>query len=242
MDVRKRFETRSINDERTANSPDVRPGTSVEACAPLTKCGTLLVAFALATLGLGAWPSATEAQPKSSTTYTYYTVSGKTAGEIFNAMLRQGPKVNGMKSFASTSMTTLQKGYLEPGKSCQIKGYALQLNFVTKLPRVANEKALPAADLARWRQFSQMVKIHEATHRSIWLDCAASVERQTRAIKASSCSEFNQKVEQIWQKARAACTQRHASFERSEYARMIKHPFARVVARKDMKTRAAALR
>ena len=77
-------------------------------------------------------------------------------------MRRQGPKVNGMKSFASTTMTTLQKGYLEPGKSCQIKGFALQLNFVTKLPRVANEKALPAADLARWRQFSQMVKVHEA--------------------------------------------------------------------------------
>lgn len=242
MDVRKRIGTYSTSPEHSAGGSHVRPGTTAERGGPVMKRGTLLAALAVAALGLGAWPSATEAQPKSSTTYTYYTVSGKTAGEIFNAMLRQGPKVNGMKSFASTSMTTLQKGYLEPGKSCQIKGYALQLNFVTKLPRVANEKALPAADLARWRQFSQMVKIHEATHRSIWLDCAASVERQTRALKASSCGEFNRKVEQIWQTARAACTQRHASFERSEYARMIKHPFARVVARKDMKTRAAALR
>lgn len=242
MDVRERFGTYSTGLELSASSPDVCPGTAAEPGRPMMKCGALLAALAVAVLGLGTWPSASEAQPKSSTTYTYYTVSGKTAGEIFNAMLRQGPKVNGMKSFASTTMTTLQKGYLEPGKSCQIKGYALQLNFVTKLPRVANEKALPASDLARWRQFSQMVKVHEATHRSIWLDCAASVERQTRAISASSCGEFNQKVEQIWQTARAACTQRHASFERKEYARMLKHPFARVVARRDMKTRAAALR
>ena len=41
MDVRRRFETRSINDERTASSPHVCPGTAVESSGPVTKCGTL---------------------------------------------------------------------------------------------------------------------------------------------------------------------------------------------------------
>ncbi len=195
------------------------PASAIERGRPVMKCGTFLTALAVAALGLGTWPSATEAQPKSSTTYTYYTVSGKTAGEIFNAMRRQGPTVNGMKSFASTTMTTLQKGYLEPGKSCQIKGFALQLNFVTKLPRVANEKALPASDLARWRQFSQMVKVHEATHRSIWLDCAASSSaRPGRSAPAAAASSTGRSSGSGRRPARPARSATHPSNDRNTRA------------------------
>ena len=115
------------------------------------------------------WAGVASAKPSQTTKYTYYTIGGDTAVEIYNSMMKKGPKVNGAKAYAATSATTTQDGKLLQGSSCQVEDYRLKLDFVIKLPKIKNEKVLPAADRKRWQQFSGFLKTHEETHRKIWL-------------------------------------------------------------------------
>jgi predicted secreted Zn-dependent protease len=175
------------------------------------------------------WAGLASAKPTETTKYTYYTIGGDTAVEIYNAMMKKGPKVNGAKAYAATSATTTQNGKLSQGSSCRIEDYRLQLDFVIKLPKIRNEKALPAADRKRWQQFSGFLKAHEETHRKIWLDCAADLERQVKSIKARSCDDADRKATQLWDRIRAACNRKHAAFDAAEQKRLMAHPFVKMV-------------
>lgn len=186
------------------------------------------IAAAAAALILG-WGGMAVAKPVQTTKYVYYTIGGDTAVEIYNAMIRKGPKVNGAKAYAATSATTTQNGKLLQGASCQMQDYRLKLDFVIKLPKIRNEAVLPAADRKRWQQFSGFLKTHEETHRKIWLDCAADLERQVKSIKAKSCAEADRKTTQLWDRIRAACNRKHIAFDAAEQKRLIKHPFVQMV-------------
>ncbi|MCA3573569.1 MAG: DUF922 domain-containing protein [Aestuariivirga sp.] len=188
---------------------------------------------AVAVLGLAAASlllvGGAEAKPTQTTKYTYYAIAGDTAVEIYNSMMKKGPKVNGAKAYATTSATTTQDGKLLQGASCRVEDYRLRLDFVIKLPKIKNEKVLPAADRKRWQQFSSFLKTHEETHRKIWLDCAADLERQVKSIKAKSCSEADRKATQLWDKIRAACNRKHIAFDAAEQTKLMKHPFVQMV-------------
>ena len=169
------------------------------------------------------------AKPDFKTKYTYYTVGGDSAQEIYNAMLRKGPKVNGAKAYAATSATTTQDGKLLQASSCKIADYKLKIDFVIKLPRIKNEKVLPATDRSRWQQFSSFLKKHEETHRSIWLGCAADLEKQVRAVKAKTCGEVDRKAAALWEKMRTSCSKKHNAFDAAEQKKLMKHPFVKLV-------------
>lgn len=172
------------------------------------------------------------AKPLETTRYTYYTVSGDTAAEIYDAMIRRGPNVNGAKAYAATSATTTQDGKLMQASSCQIKDYRLKLSFVIKLPKIKNEGLLPAADRKQWRIFSAFLKAHEETHRQIWLGCAEDLEAKVKAIKARSCSDADAKATKLWDKMRASCGKKHEAFDRAEQRRLMSHPFVKLVYRR----------
>ena len=179
------------------------------------------------------------AKPLQSTRYNYYTIRGHTAAEVYNSMMKRGPRVNGAKAYASTSATTIQNGKLLQGSSCRIDDYRLKLDFVIKLPKIKNERVLPAADRKRWQQFSSFLKAHEETHREIWLGCAADLERQVKAIKAKSCSEADRKANQLWDRIRAACNKKHIAFDAAEQKRLMSHPFVKLVYNRTASTHGA---
>lgn len=187
------------------------------------------VVAAIAALGVACGAMA---KPVHSTRYSYYTVSGDSAVEIYDAMIHRGPNVNGAKAYAATSATTTQDGKLLQSSSCQIKDYRLKLSFVIKLPKIRNEKVLPAADRKQWRNFSAFLKAHEETHRQIWLGCAANLEAKVRAIKVRSCSDADAKATKLWDKMRAACSKKHEAFDRAEQKRLMSHPFVQLVYRR----------
>jgi predicted secreted Zn-dependent protease len=198
----------------------------------------IAAAVAASALGLGA---AAWGKPLQSTKYSYYTISGDSAVEIYNAMISRGPKVNGAKAYAATSATTTQDGKLLQGSSCKIQDYRLKLDFVIKLPKIRNEKVLPASERKRWQQFSGFLKAHEETHRQIWLDCAADLERQVKSIRAKSCSDADRKANQLWDRLRASCNRKHAAFDSAEQRRLMSHPFVKLVYRKSTSVRGASL-
>ena len=182
-----------------------------------------------AVVGLVAGFSVADAQPNSRTAYTYYTVSGDSAGELYDSMIRRGPHVNGAKAYASTAASSSQQGKLLQGKSCRIIDYRLSLKFVIRLPKFANEGALSGETRSRWRAFSAFLRKHEETHRSIWLDCAHSIEAQVTAIRASNCKSAEAQSVSLWNSIRASCLKRHDAFDAAEQRRLIKHPFVRLV-------------
>lgn len=190
------------------------------------RAGWIAPFVAAAAIGLAA---ETAAKPTQKTRYTYYTVSGDSAADIYAAMLRKGPKVNGTKAYAATSATTTQDGKLIQGKSCSIQDYRVKLDFVIKLPKIRNEKLLPPAERKRWQQFSAFLKAHEETHQRIWMDCAADLERQVKAIKARSCDDADRKASQLWERMRQQCSRKHAAFDQAEQKRLLSHPFVKLV-------------
>ncbi len=179
------------------------------------------------------------AKPIHITNFTYYTVGGDTAQEIYKSMLRKGPRVNGAKAYAATSATTSQDGKLLQGASCSIDGYRLNLQFTIKLPKIKNEKVLQASDRSRWQQFSVFLKRHEETHRSIWLGCAADLERQVKSIKSKTCGEADKKAQKLWDKMRAACSKKHLAFDAAEQKKLMQHPFVRLVYKRSIQQHAA---
>lgn len=194
-------------------------------------------AMALATL-VAAQSAA--AKPAFTTKYTYYAVGGDSVEDIYRAMLSRGPRVNGAKAYAATTATSSQDGRLRQAKSCQIEDYRLKIDFVIKLPKIKNEKILPSSDRNRWTQFSAFLKKHEETHRSIWLDCAADLDRKVRAIKASTCAEADAKAGKLWEQTRAACSKRHDAFDKAEQKRLMQHPFVKLVLKRNNRVTHAA--
>lgn len=196
---------------------------------------------AAAVMAMGFTPAAL-AKPVQTTKYTYYTVGGSSAAEVYDQMLRRGPTVNGAKAYAATSATTVQDGKLVQESSCRIEDYRLKLTFVVKLPKHRNDKLLPAADRRQWQNFTAFLKEHEDTHRQLWLDCAADLERKVKDIRVHSCGVAEAKANRLWDKMRASCGKRQEAFDRTERQHLMSQPFVQLVFRSATTTHAAKAR
>ena len=174
-------------------------------------------------------PGGAEAKPVQSTKYVFYNVGGTTASSVYSAMLARGPNVNGAKAYAATSAVSSQDGKLAQTTSCVIEDYRVKIDFVIKLPKLKNEAVLPASDRSRWRQFSQFLKSHEETHRSIWLGCAQELESKVKAIKVKTCNAAEARASKLWDAMRKSCGKKHDAFDKAEQKRLLQHPFVRTV-------------
>jgi predicted secreted Zn-dependent protease len=170
-----------------------------------------------------------DAKPVETTKYKYYAISGDNPGEIYMAMVRRGPDVNGVNAYASTLATSSQTGRLMQGKSCRIDGYQVRIDFVINLPRLKNEKALSGATKAKWGQFKSFLKSHEETHRSIWLGCARELEAKIAGIRNTNCKALDKEAARLFEKMRSACQKKHKAFDAAEQEKLLRHPFVKLV-------------
>jgi predicted secreted Zn-dependent protease len=174
--------------------------------------------------------SSVTAKPIDKTKYKFYPITGDTAGEIYSAMIKRGPDVNGVNAYASTTATSTQNGRLIlQGKSCRVDGYNFNINFVINLPKLKNEGALTGQTAAKWGQFKSFLKAHEETHRSIWLDCARDLEAKVEALRRPDCKALDKQATNLWKKMRTSCDKKHAAWDAAEQKRLLKHPFVRLV-------------
>jgi predicted secreted Zn-dependent protease len=183
--------------------------------------------FAATLIAISA--SGADAKPTQKTKYKYYSISGNTAQEIYGAMLKRGPDVNGMNAYASTLANSSQSGRLVQGSNCRIDSYQFKIDFTINLPRLKNESALKGATKARWDQFEVFLKAHEEQHRSIWLGCAHELEAQVKAIRASTCKQADKEASKMWERMRKSCQKRHDAFDKAEQAKLLRHPFVKLV-------------
>jgi predicted secreted Zn-dependent protease len=169
------------------------------------------------------------AKPTSHTTYSYYSVSGGSLQELHRYMLRKAPTANGVKAYGIIAVS--------PGKqmslaSCKKNGrYHFDLSFVIQLPRAVNTNALSATEIKLWKQFIQLVKNHEETHRSIWMEYAAKFDQKLQAIRFQDCNSAHAKAMMLWKKMLADCNQRQIAFDRQERGHLRINSFIKVVAK-----------
>jgi predicted secreted Zn-dependent protease len=173
-----------------------------------------------------------EAKPKFPTKYTYYTVTGKSAVDVFKSLSRRGPTIKGVSAYATTTANTAQSGKLvQEGKSCRIRDYDFNADFVINLPKLRNEAALTGSSKSTWRQFSGFLKRHEEEHRAIWLGCGQRLKGQILALRKSSCSAVEKEASRLWNSMRTSCQKKHDALDRRDQKALIRHPFIKQVLR-----------
>lgn len=173
--------------------------------------------------------TAAEAKPPTSTKYTYYAISGNSPSQIYDAMLARGPRVGGVKAYATTTATTNQSGRLIQGQFCKVEDYSVSMNFTIRLPKLKNERALAGAARGQWSQFSAFLKAHEEQHRAIWLGCRSEMQAKVAALKVKSCSELNARTAKLWAQVSASCNKKHEQLDANDQTRLMRHPFIKTV-------------
>lgn len=186
-------------------------------------CFGLVIAIALSIAFLTETASA---KPRSSTKYTYYAVSAKSAAGLFSQMLGSGPVVSGARAFAATYARMGYAGQLvsRSGK-CRVRKFRTRLAFTIRLPRATAVKHMNPSTRKKWRQFSAFVKRHEQRHRAIWLGCARAAEARINRIRASTCAVADNKAAQIYKAEQIKCDRKHRAFDAAEQRRLKRHPF-----------------
>jgi predicted secreted Zn-dependent protease len=189
---------------------------------------------------LAGLSTASVAKPRSTTQYKYYPVSGDSAVELYMAMMKRGPHVNGDQAYASTTATQTLDGRFVRTNMCQLNDLNLSFEFTIRLPKLASTKGLSKTTRDRWQGFSQFLKKHEETHRAIWLGCAADFERRAMAIRATSCEAADAQIARLTEDVRIACNKKHDAFDAAEQKRVAKHPFVKLVLAPPKQTAALA--
>ncbi len=192
------------------------------------------IVFSLA--ALGSFLTICQALPagagaSSHTTYLYFPVEGNSLPELHSDMVRNGPTANGVRGYGVTSV--------DPGKrldiaACKKSGsYHFDVEFLIHLPKATNAAAssLSPRDRGMWMRFTQFVKKHEETHRSIWMVCAADFERRLQAGGAQDCASGQTKVRALWSQMIAECSPKQVAFDNAQRGIVSANPFIRQAAR-----------
>ena len=192
------------------------------------KCSAVMVSLLVA----AASAAASHAETSSSTKVTYYAVSGHTPGEIYAAILRRGPTVQGTKALAATTANAVERhSMLQTPSACQIVDHRVTFSFVVNLPSIPNEYVLPPEDRQLWQHFTIFLKTHELHHIQLWQDCAADLERQVRALRLASCDDLTRRVDEMWKGMRASCDKKQEDFDKEQRTELLQQPFLRRVMR-----------
>jgi predicted secreted Zn-dependent protease len=186
--------------------------------------------WSIALAGIAMFTSAAAvAKPPTTTKYVYYNIAGNSAPEIYSAMVSRGPRVGGVKAYATTTAVSSQSGRLLQGQVCKIEDYAVNIDFTIKLPKLKNEGALAGSAKGQWRSFSAFLKTHEEQHRAIWLGCRNEMHAKVAALRVKSCSQLNAQTARLWQQVSQSCNRKHEQLDARDQAKLLRHPFVKTV-------------
>jgi predicted secreted Zn-dependent protease len=185
--------------------------------------GLALAAFAML--------SVAEAATIKKTDYRFYPVSGVTPYDINQSILRQGPKYGGLSAYGVTTYDYRPSATCAtiPGSDARVGSFKMELEFLIKLPKLSSEGRLKSDVKSSWGKFASFVKIHEETHRRIWLGCAKSAEAKILAMRAKSCSALSKKIDTALMSMTKTCNKQHEAFDAAEQKRLARHPFMQKV-------------
>jgi predicted secreted Zn-dependent protease len=185
-----------------------------------------LITGIAAAAAIASAASIASARPDTATRYTYYTVKGKSAKELDDAMYRSGPRIQGLHGYASTKYVTPSwETQFRQGKNCGVGRISLKMNFEIRLPQLAKGSNLASPVKSRFTSFLSFVRRHEETHRAIWIACGKSAEQAALRLTADSCGALQGKVAAAIRTVMNKCDAKQVAFDAAERKRLLRHPF-----------------
>lgn len=184
------------------------------------------VLFAVPAIFLSAgYPSPVMAQPSASTSYKYYEVTGESLLELRRDMMRRGPTAQGEVGYG---VTTISQGRKMTVAACKSHGrYVFDAQFVIRLPKIAPTARLSGTERVQFSSFVSFVKVHEETHRTIWMKYIAKVDRQLQASGTSDCAAAHSRAMKLWREMMAGCRRLHTAFDKQQRGPLNAQPFVK---------------
>ena len=176
----------------------------------------------------------TRAETVQTTQFSSYNVSGRTPAEIYRAIVKRGPTVDGSRAIAATTAQAVQSHTMQQGtSSCRVVDFRLSFRFNVELPRLVNSSGLSPKDRYLWQQFTLFLKAHELKHTQLWLRCGTELEKRVMALRATSCEEVQRRADATWQRMKPGCDKQQSNFDTEQRRELMSQPFMQRVMRGD---------
>lgn len=175
--------------------------------------------LAVSVLLFAAIPSHAEIRHK--TTERKYKVYGDNASELVSYMLRR--PMRGDFGSAIASISTRYKLKIKTDRTadqCKMRSMLQDIKFKITLPHAARERRLSSKDKLAFRDLRAFSRIHEETHRQIYLECAAEFEKKALRLRAESCQALGVKLRHLQERHFEKCNRRHDAFDRRDSKRI----------------------
>lgn len=165
----------------------------------------------------------------NSTRYSYFKISGQSAHEVYSSLMSHAKGPGGHDAYATTSTKISQNAQYSIGKTCRIKNYQMNLAFNINLPQLASGRKPPLSMRGNWKNFADVLKVHEEHHRSLWLGCANAFSQLAQKLEASNCQVLKTNYTQLWVTMQNSCKRQNDAFDQAERIRFMKIPFIQQV-------------
>ncbi|WP_245581904.1 DUF922 domain-containing Zn-dependent protease [Phyllobacterium phragmitis] len=136
--------------------------------------------------------------------YSYYSVSGKTAADLDKSLSRGGHllKSTGQRHPGAAQIRFDAKArYGSNGKACRVTGVYVNVYAKVFLPRWKQRKTASPELALVWDTLSRDIKRHEESHLVIARSHASEIEREVRALPSRpDCSLLRQDIDKVTQR------------------------------------------
>ncbi|MCA1301848.1 DUF922 domain-containing protein [Nitratireductor aquimarinus] len=184
----------------------------------MMKRTTLTLTFlAPVLMAAGVLPAASADISRS---YSYFSIGGKTLGEIEEQLRSRGPEVQstGQRHPGATRMEFKTKiTYEEDERRCRIAAVNVSVDAQVFLPRWRNRKRAEPETALIWDTLSKDIKRHEESHLGIAKRYARKIEEDVARLRPrASCEALQERAEKITEKTLNAHDAAQARFDRIE--------------------------
>ncbi|GAB1581555.1 DUF922 domain-containing Zn-dependent protease [Phyllobacterium phragmitis] len=152
--------------------------------------------------------------------YSYYTVSGKSAADLDKALSSGGHfvKSTGQRHPGAAQIRFDAKArYGSNGKACRVTGVYVNVYAKVFLPRWKQRRTASPELAMVWDTLSQDIKRHEESHIVIARSHASEIERQVKALPSRpDCSLLRQDIDKITERVMKEHDAAQKRFDRVE--------------------------
>lgn len=151
------------------------------------------------------------------TRYEYYTISGTSALDMVQSMLKKGPGYERGHAYALIEAKVKPVTKNSRGPGCKAADLTLNAQYTITLPRHEAPAALPSSVRKNYQRLSTILKSHEEKHRTIFNGCLKRMHQRIMALPAAkSCVVYSREVKKITKEEWARCDQINAALDKRD--------------------------